>query len=112
MGMGLKTAQVQPWSKNRPFSQHAAIRQLADEGLTPYPWSNGPNDYYPVHEHTYDKVIYVLSGSITFGLPTENRRLSLETGDRLDLPAGLQHDAVVGPAGVSCLEAHRPAGQP
>jgi hypothetical protein len=35
----------------------------------------------------------------------------LRDGDRLDLPAGVDHDAVVGPAGVTCLEAHLPAGQ-
>ena len=31
-------------------------------------------------------------------------------GDRLDLPAGTRHDAVVGPDGVRCLEAHLAAG--
>ena len=31
-------------------------------------------------------------------------------GDRLDLPAGTRHDALVGPTGVTCLEAHLPAG--
>ena len=36
--------------------------------------------------------------------------LDLAPGDRLELPAGTSHDAVVGPSGVECLEAHRPAG--
>jgi hypothetical protein len=27
-------------------------------------------------------------------------------GDRLDLPAGVRHSAIVGPQGVTCLEAH------
>jgi hypothetical protein len=34
----------------------------------------------------------------------------LEVGDRLELPAGTRHDALVGSGGVSCLEAHAPAG--
>ena len=29
---------------------------------------------------------------------------------RLELPAGTAHDAAAGPDGVTCLEAHRPAG--
>ena len=29
---------------------------------------------------------------------------------RLDLPAGTRHDALVGVSGVTCLEAHLPAG--
>ena len=36
--------------------------------------------------------------------------VDLTAGDRLELPAGTRHDAVVGPGGVACLEAHRPAG--
>ncbi len=52
-------------------------------------------------------MIYVLRGSITFGLPESGERLTLHPGDRLDLPAGVQHDAVVGPQGVACLEAQR-----
>jgi hypothetical protein len=32
--------------------------------------------------------------------------VTLNAGDRLDLPAGIVHDADVGPQGVVCLEAH------
>ena len=84
--------------------------RLAGEGLTASSWSNGPHDTYAAHAHAYDKVIVVADGSIIFGLPGEGRRIALDAGDRLDLPAGTAHDAVVGPAGVRCLEAHRPAG--
>jgi quercetin dioxygenase-like cupin family protein len=79
---------------------------LAAEKLTPYSWSNGPGDVYAAHSHTYAKVIYVVQGSITFGLPEENITILLNPGDRLDLPAGIIHDALVGPQGVVCLEAH------
>jgi len=39
-------------------------------------------------------------------LPTRHETLNLKTGDRLDLPSGIRHSAVVGPEGVTCLEAH------
>jgi quercetin dioxygenase-like cupin family protein len=77
------------------------------EDLYPYSWSNAPHDVYAAHSHTYDKVIYAVSGFISFRLPAENRTLTLHPGDRLDLPAGTVHDAVVGSEGVVCLEAHR-----
>ncbi len=94
------------WEGEAPTE--AEIRQrLAAEGLSGYTWSNGPGDRYAAHSHAYHKVIYVLEGSITFGLPAEGRRVHLQTGDRLELPAGMIHDAVVGPEGVVCLEAHR-----
>ena len=85
--------------------------RLRDEGLAASPWSNGPGDRYGAHEHGYDKVIVVERGSIVFGLPDDGRSVQLEAGDRLELPAGTRHDAVVGSSGVTCLEAHLPAGR-
>jgi quercetin dioxygenase-like cupin family protein len=80
---------------------------MVDEGLSPYSWSNGPNDIYSAHTHSYDKVIYVVQGTITFGLPTLGKQFTLKAGDRLDLPAGTVHDATVGSQGVTCLEGHK-----
>ena len=85
--------------------------RLRAEGLVPGTWGNGPGDVYAVHRHGYDKVLVCVRGSITFGLPGRGDHVLLGTGDRLDLPAGVDHDAVVGAAGVTCLEAHLPAGQ-
>ena len=80
--------------------------RLRAEGLHPSAWSNGPGDRYGAHEHGYDKVIAVESGSIAFGLPASGRSVELAAGDRLELPAGTRHDAVVGASGVTCWEAH------
>lgn len=80
---------------------------MVDEGLTPYAWSNRPHDIYAAHTHSYNKVIYVAQGSITFGLPELGKQVTLKPGDRLDLPAGTLHDAHVGAQGVVCLEAHK-----
>ena len=96
------------------MTEGSLIERLRAEGLDPSSWSNGPHDHYDAHEHGYDKVLVVASGSIRFGLPNEpragDRAVDLEVGDRLDLPAGRRHDADVGPDGVTCLEAHLPAG--
>lgn len=86
------------------------VARLRAEGLDPGAWSNGPGDVYGAHAHGYDKVLVCARGSIDFGLPLRGTTVRLEVGDRLDVPAGTEHDAVVGPAGVTCLEAHRPAG--
>ncbi len=84
--------------------------RLRSEGLAPGSWSNGPLDRYSPHLHDDDKVLVCASGSIRFGLPDRGVTIDLEIGDRLDLPAGTRHDAVVGREGVTCLEAHLPAG--
>lgn len=102
----MKTTVI-PWNAPEPPDE-AAIRQIyASEGLAPYAWSNAPGDVYGAHSHPYHKVLFVVRGSITFGLPQEGRKITLNPGDRLELPPGAQHDAVVGPQGVLCLEAHR-----
>jgi len=98
--------QIHRWSENWSPSKLKLIQRLKSEGLDSYQWSNSPDDVYSAHSHTYDKVIYVLQGSITFGLPDSGEYITLNEGDRLDLPAGVIHDAVVGPQGVICLEAH------
>ena len=86
----------------------STLRQLmTDEGLDSYSWSNAPHDVYAAHSHPYNKVIYVVQGSITFGLPELGKYFTLKTGDRLDLPAGVVHEALVGAWGVVCLEAHK-----
>jgi quercetin dioxygenase-like cupin family protein len=103
----MSDARVTPWDGPEPPEESAIRQRLAAEGLRPYEWGNAPGDTYAAHSHGYNKVIYVMRGEITFGLPATGERLRLRTGDRLDLPAGIAHDAVVGGAGVRCLEAHR-----
>jgi hypothetical protein len=91
------------------MSDSSALRaRLIDEGLEPGAWSNGPGDTYERHDHGYDKVIVVAAGSVRFGLA--DGPIDLATGDRLELPSGVAHDAIVGPTGVTCLEAHLAAG--
>jgi hypothetical protein len=48
-----------------------------------------------------------IEGFAHFGLPGSGDKLTLNPGDRLELPAGVSHNAVVGKQGVVCLEAHR-----
>ena len=99
---------VRPHGSGEVPSESALRRKMTDEGLDPHRWSNGPGDVYGAHSHGFHKVIYVVRGAITFGLPDAGGRLALCAGDRLDLPAGVRHDAAVGPQGVVCLEGHRP----
>ncbi|MGD2097044.1 MAG: cupin domain-containing protein [Desulfobacterales bacterium] len=105
--MNTEKVEIIRWSDDSDPDEALLRGMLADEGLHPYTWSNGPGDVYGAHDHSYHKVIYVVRGSITFGLPDVGDKITLNSGDRLELPAGVRHDAVVGPEGVACLEAHR-----
>ena len=92
------------------MGERALRDRLAGEGFQAQTWGNGPFDTYGEHRHAYDKVLVAASGSITFHLPELGRDVILAADDRLELPAGTLHGASVGTAGVTCLEAHLPAG--
>ena len=105
--MNRNVIHIQKWEQDSPPTEDDLRQNLLDEGLTPYRWSNDPGDAYAAHVHNYHKVIYVVTGSIMFGFPIDGDPVVMRAGDRLDLPAGVQHNAVVGSDGVVCLEAHR-----
>lgn len=84
--------------------------RLRAEGLSPSTWGNGPGDRYAEHRHDYDKVLVAAAGSIVFHLRGLGGDVELRAGERLELPAGTLHAATVGGDGVTCLEAHLPAG--
>lgn len=88
-------------------TERSILAALESEGLRAYKWSNRPGDFYVAHSHSYNKVIWVIQGIITFNLPELSKEIELNEGDRLDLPANIVHEATVGKTGVVCLEAHR-----
>ena len=83
------------------------MSKLRAEATGCYSWSNGPGDRYAAHTHSYEKVLYCVDGSITFVLESEGRSLELSAGERMVLPAGTVHSAVVGTSGCMCIEGHR-----
>ena len=83
------------------------MARLRKEASDCYSWSNGPGDRYAPHSHAYEKVLYCVSGSIDFVLEETGERLALEPGDRMVLPPGTLHSALVGPRGVTCIEGKR-----
>ena len=78
-------------------------KQLRGEARDVDGWSNGPGDRYEQHSHTHHKLLYCTRGSIEFILG-DGQTLTLGPGDRMVLPAGTRHAAVVGPEGCACVE--------
>ena len=76
-----------------------------------YQWSNAPGDRYGRHSHSYTKILYCLEGSIDFTDESDGHVIHLARGDRMELPAGTSHSAVVGPQGVVCAEGKKPDGR-
>jgi len=88
-------------------NQEDLMTRLRGEAGDCYSWSNRPDDRYAAHSHNYEKVLYCVNGSITFLLEAEGKQLELKPGDRMVLPAGTIHSAVVGPQGCTCIEGRR-----
>jgi hypothetical protein len=99
-------ASLTRWAAADPPGREALDALLRSEDLEPRWWSSGPSDRFSAHSHTYHKVLYCAEGSIRFTLPPD-QVFDLAPGDRLDLPPNTSHSAVVGPSGVTCVEAAR-----
>lgn len=81
--------------------------ELRAKGLSPGWWSNAPGDRYQAHSHPYHKVLFCARGSIRFVVEPSGEAFDLAPGDRVDIPPGTTHSAIVGPEGVTCVEAAR-----
>jgi quercetin dioxygenase-like cupin family protein len=99
--------EITRWQEAKQPDEHDLRSRMTAEGLAPHSWSNGPGDEYSVHSHSYTKILYCLRGGIRFTLPDQGEHIDLAPGDRMVLPAGTRHGAIVGPAGVTCIEAPR-----
>ncbi len=105
----IATPTLTPWPSGTPEPSEAELEALlTEEGLSPRWWSNAPGDRYGPHSHPYHKLLYCIRGSIRFLVEPGGRPFDLSPGDRLDIPPGATHSAVVGPGGVACVEAARP----
>ena len=106
--MTTPTPTITPWPGDKPPSEAELEALLQREGLSGRWWSNPPGDRYGAHSHPYHKLLYCVRGSIRFLVEPGGQQLDLTPGDRLDIPPGATHSAIVGPQGVACVEAARP----
>ena len=93
------------WPHKHPLPESEIIGFFEGRDIAWIRWSRKPRDAFDVHTHEYKKTLFCVEGEITFSLPTLKHSFTLKHGDRLILPAGIPHGAIVGAEGVSCIEA-------
>jgi mannose-6-phosphate isomerase-like protein (cupin superfamily) len=81
----------------------SVVERLQAEADHCHSWSDGPGASYSVHSHPYRKILYVSAGSITF-MPEGSPPVRMQPGDRIEIPRGTAHAALVGNEGVTCWE--------
>lgn len=101
----VKAIAITRWQESQHPSMSKIIRKMKAEGLRPYMWKNAANHRYAVRSHNYDKVLYVIDGTVEITLPDHNQRVQLRRGDRIDIPASVRHGTIVGRSGAKCVEA-------
>ena len=79
---------------------------LQNEGFRhTFVWQDGPNAFYPDHQHPEETAHVILSGEMTLILEGEPK--TYRTGDRCDVPGGIMHSARMGPRGCRYLIGER-----
>ncbi len=83
--------------KSRWSDQHADTdtlkQQLQNEGFSAYEWTGRPGGAYLDYIHTQDEVVCILSG--TADVKVADERGTVESGDRIDVPANTYHSITV-----------------
>ncbi len=105
MAIEQSAVRVTRWSGGQHPTLSSITRQMQKEGMRPYFWENTPNYRYAIRSHGYCKVMYVVEGTMEITLPDSNHRVRLRAGDRIEIPAGIRHGAIIGSGGAKCVEA-------
>ncbi len=105
MAIEQSAVRVTRWSGGQHPTLSAITRQMQREAMRPYFWENAPNYRYGIRSHNYTKVMYVVEGTIELSFPDTNARVRLRAGDRIEIPTGVRHGAIVGSSGAKCVEA-------
>ena len=86
-----------PWNGDGTPVRSKLEESLLEEGFDPFAWVDEPGKVYESHSHSHDETIWILRGSMQFKVG--GQVYVLDTGDRLTLPRGSQHEAKAGPDG-------------
>jgi len=91
-----KSIAVKRWDQADPPTIETLRDRLRAEGYKPKLWCDPPGTYYPRHEHTFEEVRWVVTGSMTFRFwpdGAEEDEIVAAAGDRVEIPAYVSHSA-------------------
>lgn len=94
-----------PWDSDDDPIRSQLEESLLEDGFDPFAWVDEPEKRYDSHAHDHDECIWILRGSMEFTVGGQT--FSLAQGDRLMLPRGSLHEAVIGLDGCEYLIGQR-----
>ncbi len=98
------------WSRHYESAEEELLGILKAKHIDAERWHAEEYEVFSTHKHALDKQLWCAEGSITFSI--NGVAMSLQTGDTLDLPAGIEHSAQAGISGCVCYEFPRIADNP
>ena len=97
-------ARIVRWHGGQHPTQENISLRLKEEGLRPYVWVSTPNFRYPSRSHGTAKTIFCVQGSLEVTFTEAMQRVTLRSGDRVDVPRRVRYSVIVGPSGAQCIE--------
>jgi quercetin dioxygenase-like cupin family protein len=79
------------WDKGTAPSPDSLRATLTGEGYKVSEWVDTPGTVYPVHAHDYLEVRWVIRGHLRVGMPESGDEVTLNPGDRLEVPPEEPH---------------------
>ncbi len=92
------------WSRAYESAEEELIQLLAAKNITAERWVGEQSEVFEEHSHNYHKQLWCAEGSIV--IYAEDKAITLQSGDALDLPAHTLHHALVGFSGCAVYESH------
>jgi quercetin dioxygenase-like cupin family protein len=90
------------WSRNYESAEEELVALLANKNVKATRWVGEEFEDFEQHEHEYDKQLWCVEGSIVVVI--NDKEITLQAGDTLDIPSGTDHKAKAGFSGVVCYE--------
>lgn len=98
------------WAKTYESGEHQLEIFLADHNIDAQRWEADPGQVFEPHIHAKDKKLWCAEGSIVIDI--DNKKIPLQVGDALDLPANTMHSALAGFMGCICYQIPHSADNP
>jgi quercetin dioxygenase-like cupin family protein len=90
------------WSRHYESAEEELQSFLAAKNLDAVRWTAEAGDEFATQRVDHHRLLFCAEGSLS--LTADGKAFSLQPGDALELPAGTDHHATAGLAGVVCYE--------
>ena len=98
------------WSRHYESAEEELQALLHAKNIEAERWAASEYEDFKPHTHKLDKQLWCVEGSIEFTI--DARKVTLQAGDALELPANTIHEAKAGFSGCVCYESPLTSNNP